>query len=145
FDYSLEAGMPRLSYGTSADTYVAKPVASGSVRYGLFDWLTLAGHAEGGAGLINGSIGAVARTGPFGVASFAIAGSHYGADTGLQSYLSYETKLFGINISASSQMTFGGYDDLASVTARLQPESVDPFDFQSLFDLSAAVNAITKP
>ncbi len=51
FDFSAEAGLPRLSFGTPADTYVAKPVGSASARYGMFDWLTLAGHAEGGAGL----------------------------------------------------------------------------------------------
>ena len=91
FDYSLEAGLPRLSFGTSADSYVVKPVASASLRYGVFDWLTVAGHAEGGAGLMNGSVGLVARTGSFGVASFAVAASRYGADTGFQTYLSYET------------------------------------------------------
>src|SRR4051812_4067176 len=61
FDFSLEGGLPRLSYGTSADAYVAKPVASASMRYGMFDWLSLAGHAEGGAGLVNASAGIVAR------------------------------------------------------------------------------------
>ena len=145
FDYSLEAGLPRLSYGTSADSYVVKPVASGSLRYGVFDWLTVAGHAEGAAGLMNGSVGLVARTGSFGVASFAVAASRYGGDTGFQSYLSYETKILGFNISASSQMTFGRYDDLASVTTRLERAPKDPFDLQSFLDLSSSVQAISKP
>jgi outer membrane usher protein len=140
FDYSLEAGLPRLSYGTTSDRYVTKPVASASVRYGAFDWLTLAAHAEGGAGLLNGSAGLMARTGSFGVASLAVAASHYGSGTGFQSYLSYETKILGINISASSQMTFGSYDDLASVTSRLpQNTSTDPFDVRSFLDISASV------
>src|SRR5436853_145706 len=39
FDYTAEAGLPRLSYGTSGDRYVATPVASGSARYGPFGWL----------------------------------------------------------------------------------------------------------
>ena len=71
FDYSVEAGLPRLSYGTTDDTYVTKPVGSASARYGLFDWLTVAGHAEGGAGLVNASAAIMARTGTFGVASVA--------------------------------------------------------------------------
>jgi outer membrane usher protein len=146
FDFSLEAGVPRLSFGTTADTYVAKPVGSASMRYGMFDWLTFAGHAEGGAGLLNASAGLMARTGSFGVASVAAAASHYGTGTGFQSYLSYETKILGVNISASSQMTFGPYDDLASVTARLlQSTSTDPYNISSYIGLSTQVNAINTP
>jgi len=104
FDYSVEAGLPRLSYGTSSDTYVTKPIASGSLRYGISDWLTFAGHFETGAGLINGSSGIAARTGSFGVASFAVAASQYQNATGFQTYLSYETKLWNVNVSASSQL-----------------------------------------
>ena len=73
----------------------AAPVASGSARYGVFDWLTLLGHAEGGAGLMNGSLGAAIRTGTFGVATVAGAASRSGDGTGFQSYVAYETKLFG--------------------------------------------------
>jgi outer membrane usher protein len=145
FDYSLEAGVPRLSYGTKADAYVTKPVASASLRYGMFDWLTLMGHAEGGAGLANASAGIVARTGTFGVASGAVAVSHYGSHLGYQSYLAYETRLLGLSISASSQLTFGVYDDLASVTARLQPQAptTNPFDIGSAVELSTSIiNAI---
>jgi outer membrane usher protein len=145
FDYSLEAGLPRLSYGTTADTYLTRPVASASMRYGMFDWLTLEGHAEGGAGLANASAGIAARTGSFGVASVAFAASHYASHMGYQSYLAYETRLMGLYISASSQMTFGCYDDLASVTARqqLQTLTTNPFDVTSFVDLSASVaNAI---
>jgi outer membrane usher protein len=145
FDYSVEAGLPRLSYGTTADSYATTPVASGSARYGLFDWLTVLGHAEGAAGLMNGSVGAVIRTGSFGVATLAGAASRSGASTGFQSYAAYETKVFGVSINASSQMTFGAYNDLASVTARLdQSASTDPYDIGSLVDLSASVQKATK-
>jgi outer membrane usher protein len=145
FDYSVEAGLPRLSYGTTADSYVAMPVASASARYGLFDWLTVLGHAEGAAGLMNGSLGAVIRTGSFGVATLAGAASRASTGTGFQSYAAYETKVFGVSINASSQMTFGAYNDLASVTARLdQGASNDPYDFGSLANLSASVQTAAK-
>ena len=39
FDYSVEAGLPRLSYGTTGDRYLGTPLASASARYGAFDWL----------------------------------------------------------------------------------------------------------
>ena len=142
FDYSIEAGLPRLSYGTTSDAYAATPVGSASLRYGLLDWLTLAGHAEAGAGLLNGSAGIAARVGSFGVASAAIAASYYGNGTGFQSYLSYETKILGIDISASSQMTFGSYNDLASATANLQQNtSNDPYGVNSFLKLSSSLNA----
>jgi outer membrane usher protein len=144
-DFSVEAGLPRLSYGTTTDTYVATPVGSASLRYGMLDWLTLAGHAEAGAGLFNGSAGVAARTGSFGVASAAIAASHYGNGMGFQSYLSYETKILSIDVSASSQMTFGPYNDLASVTANLQRATVvDPYNISSYLNLSSAVNAAAQ-
>jgi outer membrane usher protein len=80
------------------------------------------------------------------VASVAGAVSNYGGGTGFQSYLSYETKVMGVNISASSQMTFGPYDDLASVTPRLQPNTTtDPFDLSSYVGLSASIKAISTP
>jgi outer membrane usher protein len=140
FDYSVEAGLPRLSYGTTGDSYLATPLASGSARYGAFDWLTIMGHAEGGAGLMNGSVGAVIRTGSLGVATVAGAASRAGTGTGFQSYAAYETKLFGISINASSQMTFGTYNDLASVTARLDKGiSVDPYGIGGLLELSTSV------
>ncbi len=140
FDYSVEAGLPRLSYGTTGDSYLGTPLASASARYGAFDWLTIMGHAEGGAGLMNGSLGAVIRTGSLGVATVAGAASRAGTGTGFQSYAAYETKLFGVSINASSQMTFGAYNDLASVTARLDKGiSADPYDIGGLLDISTSV------
>src|SRR2546423_1901234 len=103
FDYSLEAGMPRLSYGTPSDTYSQKFVASGSGRWGVLDGLTLEGHAEAGAGALNAGAGASMRTGSFGVASAALAASHYSGALGWQSYLAYEAAVGGITMQVSSQ------------------------------------------
>jgi outer membrane usher protein len=118
--FSVEAGLPRLSYGSFEDSYLNSPVGSATLRRGIFDGLTLEAHAEAGSGLLNGGVGAVFLTGTVGVASAAIAASTHSGNTGLQSYLSYETRIYGVNISMSSQRTFNSYDDLASVTARFQ-------------------------
>jgi outer membrane usher protein len=118
--WSLEAGLPRLSFGSVADSYVQSPVGSATLRKGIFDGLTVEGHGEAGAGVTNVGAGAVVRTGTFGVASAAISSSRTDSGKGQQAYLAYETGLFGLIINASSQRTFGSYDDLASVTARLQ-------------------------
>ena len=89
---------------------------------------------------MNGSAGAVIRTGTFGVATVAGAASRFGGSMGFQSYAAYETKLFGVSINASSQMTFGAFNDLASATAR-QDQAVltDPYDIGSFIDLSSSV------
>ena len=127
FDFSLEAGMPRLSYGTTSDTYFPTFAGSGTGRWGVLDWLTAEGHAETGAGLVNAGAGAAMRTGSFGVASAAFAASHYSGAFGWQGYVAYETAFRGITMQVSSQRTFGSYDDLASVTARLfRPILPDP-------------------
>jgi len=53
------------------------------------------GHVEGSAGLMNGSVGAAIRTGSFGIATVAGAASRSRDGNGFQSYVAYETKLFG--------------------------------------------------
>ena len=118
--WSIEGGLPRLSYGSTADVYVGSPVGSATLRRGIYDGLTAEAHAEVGAGIVNGGVGGVFKTGTIGVAAVALSGSVSGGRGGLQTYASYETQLFGLSISASSQRAFGTYDDLASATSRLQ-------------------------
>ena len=118
--WSLEGGLPRLSYGSAADVYVESPVGSATLRRGIFDGLTVETHVEGGAGVANGGVGVVFKTGTIGVAAAAVSASTSSVDKGLQAYVSYETRMSNVTISASSQRAFGLYDDLASATARLQ-------------------------
>ena len=142
FDFSVDLGLPRLSYGTPSDTYVNNPVGSASVRAGIFDWLTVEGHGEFSGNLLNGGAGASMRAGSFGVASFALAASHHQGQTGFQSYVAFDTTFMGMSVNASSQRTFGSYNDLASVTGRLPAKIPDdafgggPFD-----DVTSSINA----
>jgi outer membrane usher protein len=115
--FSVETGYPRIHFGTESNDYVAKEFASMSVRHGMYDWLTLEGHAEEVAGLYNGGAGILARTGEFGILSAATSGSWYQGHAGLQTYLSFETKILGVSFSASSTRAFMDYNDVASVTA----------------------------
>ena len=120
-DYSVEAGFPRRFFGVKSDAYSSKMVVNGSLRRGIFDWITLEGHAEAGAGLYNGSLGAVTRVFSRGALTTALAASHSHAGTGFQTYAAFDTRMFGIGLNVSSQRSFGVYDDLASVTATLAP------------------------
>jgi outer membrane usher protein len=117
--FSVETGFPRLGYGTDSNNYSPKEMASMSARYGMYDWLTLEGHAEGVPGLYNGGGGLLARTGDFGVLSGAVSASTYQGKPGLQSYVAFETKLWGVSFNASSTRTFMNYKDIAAVTAPL--------------------------
>jgi len=115
--FSVETGFPRLAFGTESNNYVGKEMASWSSRYGLFDWLTLEGHAEAAAGLYNGGAGVVTRVGDFGLVSLAASASTYKGQTGLQSYMAFETRFWDMSFNVSSARTYLNYNDIASVTA----------------------------
>ena len=83
--WSVEGGLPRLYYGSASDDYVESPVGSATLRRGIFDWMTAESHVEGGAGVVNGGLGAVVKTGAFGVASAALAASDYSGSVGVTS------------------------------------------------------------
>jgi outer membrane usher protein len=123
--FSVETGLPRVHFGVNSNDYVAKEFASMSVRHGFTDWLTLEGHAESVASLYNGGAGMLARTGDFGMLSAAVSGSWFSGQSGLQTYLAFETKIWGITFSASSTRTFMNYNDVASVTAPIVSSIVD--------------------
>ncbi len=142
--WSIEGGYPRLDYGSASDVYDHSFVGSASLRRGIFDWLTVEGHSEDGAGLFNGGLGAAVRLGAFGVASFAVAGSSIDRSAGAQFYASLETRLFGLSLTASSQRATRNYADLASATAQpLTAPAVTPATFFSSFDPPTALDNVT--
>lgn len=116
-DFSIEAGAPRLDYGSKSFSYGSQMVASGSARYGLTDAITLESHAEATRRLVNAGAGINIRTGGLGVATFALAGSHFARASGAQIYAGYDAQMFGLTFSAASQRTIGTYNDIAAVTA----------------------------
>jgi outer membrane usher protein len=117
WDFSLDAGFARRFYGTESNDYDGRPMASGMIRYGVADWLTLEGHAEGGIDLINGGLGGVFAVGSYGLGTLAGAMSVHDGETGFQLSATAETDLWGVHFFARSQRTFGAFDDIASVTA----------------------------
>src|SRR5690606_6325299 len=58
-DWSVAAGVVREDYGLESFSYASQPVASGNIRFGASDSLTLETHAEGGDNLRNAGAGAV--------------------------------------------------------------------------------------
>jgi outer membrane usher protein len=113
-DYSVELGFVRRNFGTTSFDYGHDPVASATLRYGVSDRLTIEGHAEGGAGVINGGGGADLLIGNAGVLSGAYAYSHDGDAHGSLTSLGYDWRNTRFNFSVQSTRTFGDYRDVAS-------------------------------
>lgn len=117
-DYSFEAGYARIGMATDADRYDPTPMASASMRFGLADWLTLEGHAEGGEGLINAGVGTTASLFDRGVVQLAATGSLTDEGEGYQAFGAIGFDLFGLPIRAKLQGTVGAYHDIGSFTYR---------------------------
>lgn len=120
-DFSAEIGMPRLEYGLRSSVYSEDVAASGSARYGLSDRLTLLTHAEATRSFGAGSFGAVLGLGSLGLLTAAATGSWRDGATGGQAYAAFESSFGSVSFLASSQRSFGNYQDLASVASLSQP------------------------
>lgn len=131
WDFSAEGGFARRFYGTESNDYDGRFMASGTLRYGKSDWLTLEGHGEGGGGLVNGGAGAVFRLGHYGVGSLSGAASSFDGQTGFQVAASIELELWDLHFFARTQRTFGDYQDIASITFDPEPPLTPDFDFIS--------------
>jgi outer membrane usher protein len=124
FDFSVETGFTRRNYGVSSNDYDNAPAASGSLRYGLNDWLTLEAHTEDSGSLLNGGADINVLLASWGVASFAVAGSRGdGTSNGSLLAASLELGRGGYTFYARTQRTTLNYLDLASLpsTSSLVP------------------------
>jgi outer membrane usher protein len=92
-------------------------MASGTIRFGVSDRLTLEGHVETGAELLNAGIGAAFALGHRGVASLAIAGAGGGGSFGYQLAGAVDLAAGNIRLHGAIQRAFGDYQDIASITA----------------------------
>ena len=122
-DFSLDAGFARRFYGILSNDYDGRPLASAIGRYGLTDWLTLEGHGEGGAGLINAGAGALTQVGAWGTIEAALSASHRGRADGLQAFIDYSVQIGVFTLDASVQRAFRTFEDLAAVTAMSSPQA----------------------
>jgi outer membrane usher protein len=118
-DYSFELGVLRRRYTTDSFGYARTPVASGSLRHGLGDSLTVEAHGEGGNGVVNGGGGLLWRLGQAGVVSASLAGS--GGDgngasrRGGQATLGYQYLSPRFSIDLQSLRASAGYSDLGTL------------------------------
>lgn len=116
-DFSAEIGFPRRNFGIESNNYDQRLMGSISARYGLTDWLTLEGHAEGGAELANGGAGIAFPLAGYGAASMAVAGSYHDGRSGSLVNAAVELGYEGWTFYGRIQRVFGNYQDIAAVTA----------------------------
>ncbi len=115
-DFSFEAGFPRVRYGVSSFDYLDEPAASGSMRYGLTDWLTVRGHAEGMTDFVNGSLGAAARVGGIGTIGGEFAVSTFHGEVAAHFAIDAEAHVAGINFYGGIERTNAAFQDVVRRT-----------------------------
>ncbi len=134
-DISGETGVARKFYTFRSNDYDKSIVASASMRYGMWDWLTLQGHAEAGDGLVNVGAGTITRIGSIGTLSAAASWSRFGADAGGQIYGGVSIPLpYSVQFQATAQRTLLKYNDLASATAIRWRQDAASMGYQSFFN-----------
>jgi outer membrane usher protein len=116
-DYAAEVGVARRYFGVRSNDYADMPLATGSVRYGLRDGLTLEGHAETGADLANLGGGFATQLGGLGVAALSVAASQDQNRSGTLASAVFDSRFAGVYISAMALQATAGYRDLAAATS----------------------------
>lgn len=119
FDYSVEAGQPRLNYGSVTSDYLDETAASATFRFGLTDGLTLSGHAEGMGETYLAGFGADFVLGRHAEMSITAGGSHDSVRTGTFGEVTMSAYPFGwLSLDASAYRSSGEFADLAYAVDR---------------------------
>lgn len=114
WDWSLEGGYQRRSYGTTQSGYDSQPVASASARYGVSNRLTVEQHAEAGGGVAAYGAGAVVRIAEqAGLLSVSLSSSTSNAGTGSQRSWGYQWSGGSRSVAVQSVRRSAGFQDLA--------------------------------
>ena len=125
-DFSFEAGVARKRYATENFAYGDDRMASASLRYGLFDKITLHGHVEGSSELIAASTGISSVLFNRAEIGLSLGASRFQGETGYLGHFNVRTDLGGADLRFSSTRHSKGYADLAYATALAEGATVDP-------------------
>ncbi len=123
--YALEAGLVRENYGSYRDHY-AGWAASGSVRRGITDWLTLEAHGETNRALATLGFGTVAKIGTIGIVNAALSGSAQRGDDrryGTMLIMGAKRTSRRFNMGVNAAFYTIGYRDITTDTYFSLPKS----------------------
>ncbi|WP_252514069.1 fimbria/pilus outer membrane usher protein [Acinetobacter pittii] len=117
-EFSVDVGVPRYNYGLYSNDYDDATFASGAIRYGYSNSLTLSGGAEASTdGLSNLGTGFAKNVLGIGVINADIAASQYKDENGYSALLGLEGRISkNISFNTSYRKVFDNYFDLARVS-----------------------------
>ena len=111
-DGAVTLGSLRRNYGIRNFDY-GPAAGSGSYRYGVTDWLTLEGHAEGAQELALGGAGTVIKLGQFGVVNTSYSQSRMRGDNGGQINWGYQYNTSEFSVATQHTRRDRGFGNLA--------------------------------
>ncbi|MFW1647127.1 fimbria/pilus outer membrane usher protein [Acinetobacter nosocomialis] len=117
-EFSVDVGVPRYNYGLYSNDYDDVTFASGAIRYGYSNSLTLSGGVEASTdGLSNVGTGFAKNLFGVGVINADIAASQYKDENGYSALVGLEGRISkNISFNTSYRKVFDNYFDLARVS-----------------------------
>ncbi|MBO1282454.1 fimbria/pilus outer membrane usher protein [Acinetobacter nosocomialis] len=117
-EFSVDVGVPRYNYGLYSNDYDDATFASGAIRYGYSNSLTLSGGAEASTdGLSNVGTGFAKNLFGVGVINADLAASQYKDENGYSALVGLEGRISkNISFNTSYRKVFDNYFDLARVS-----------------------------
>ncbi|GAB3338064.1 fimbria/pilus outer membrane usher protein [Bordetella tumulicola] len=122
--YSVEAGFIRRRYALESFDYDSHPAASGTIRYGLSNALTVEGHAEATVGVYNLGAGALVGLGANGVLNGALSLSA-GTGTGARVALGYQLLQQRFSLDLQTIRNLSNYRDLGTTDGYPMAKKMD--------------------
>ncbi len=142
-EFSVDVGIPRYNYGLYSNDYDDVTFASGAIRYGYSNSLTLSGGVEASTdGLSNLGTGFAKNVLGIGVINADIAASQYKDENGYSTLLGLEGRISkNISFNISYRKVFDNYFDLARVSQvrylkdnQINAESQNYLNYSALAD-----------
>ncbi|MEO4208589.1 fimbria/pilus outer membrane usher protein [Acinetobacter pittii] len=142
-EFSVDVGVPRYNYGLYSNDYDDATFASGAIRYGYSNSLTLSSGAEASTdGLSNLGTGFAKNILGIGVMNADIAASQYKDENGYSALLGLEGRISkNISFNTSYRQVFDNYFDLARVSQvrylkdnQINAESQNYLNYSALAD-----------
>ncbi|MEN8273245.1 fimbrial biogenesis outer membrane usher protein [Acinetobacter seifertii] len=146
-EFSVDVGVPRYNYGLYSNDYDDATFASGAIRYGYSNSLTLSGGAEASTdGLSNVGTGFAKNLFGVGVINADIAASQYKDENGYSALIGLEGRISkNISFNTSYRKVFDNYFDLARVSQiRYLKENQVNAESQNYLNYSALADEIIR-
>jgi len=146
-EFSVDVGVPRYNYGLYSNDYDDATFASGAIRYGYSNSLTLSGGVEASTdGLSNVGTGFAKNLFGVGVINADIAASQYKDENGYSTLIGLEGRISkNISFNTSYRKVFDNYFDLARVSQiRYLKENQISAEPQNYLSYSALADEIIR-